>query len=232
MNRENDDWVEDLLKGLPKAAPMSEIEMHKFKKLIETQTAEHEKSMRRSSFKVPASVAASIAMVFGAVLLISNHEGPTNTSSVITQTTIPRPSQQSSQNKDEGNSPIATSPSKPPASQSNSQSSTEAGQVYGNSNPSNQKDGTVPKFETNLDYATQLLQIKKLVILSDKPGSLEFLDNSQRQCAIKQAVAKTLLAFDKGYLDGQRVSVYYSGANKNESKALLVDADCVLIKEL
>jgi hypothetical protein len=106
------------------------------------------------------------------------------------------------------------------------------GQVFGNSNGASGSDGKVAKFETNLDYSTDLSNIKRLVKPRLKPGSISSLDNVAQQCSIKQGISTSILAFDKGYFQGQRVSAYFVGPNKNDFKIILLDADCALISEL
>jgi hypothetical protein len=231
MSIGNDDFVEDLIKGLPKAEPMSEFEIRKFEKLIDRQAEEFSKSKRSSSFKLPTSIAASIAIVFGAVLLLTNHAGTIKPLGGITQTASPQPSSNATQDEGSTTTPTQNSTSGKSKNGGNSKSGGGTTQEFGNSNTSNGSDGSVAKFATNLDYSTDLSRIKKLVTLPNQPGTISSLENSARQCAIKQGISDSILAFDKGYFQGQRVSVYYSGANKNDYKTVLVDSDCNIVLE-
>ena len=232
MSKDNDDFVEDLLKALPKAEPISEIEIRKFEKLIDRQTEEFKKSKQKRGFKLPMSVAASIAIAFGAVFLLSNHETIVKPNEVNTQTNSNLPSAGSTQ----GGNAKAPSTGVPGTQNSGqpkkSQTAGSSTEVFGNSNSKAGSDGKVAKFETNLDYSTDLSKIKTLVMPGLKPGSLSSLDNVAQQCSIKQGISTSILAFDKGYFQGQRVSAYFFGSNRNDYKIILVDADCALISEL
>jgi len=232
MSIENNDWVEDLLKGLLKIEPMSEFEIRKFEKLIDRQAEEFKKSKLGSRFKIPASIAASVAIAFGAVLLLTNHGNVVLPGGDVIKPIAPQPSDASTQKSAPANSLSTTPEPKKPSNQGKSQTGNLSPQVYGNSNTSDGQDGTVPKFETNLDYSTDLLKIKKLVTLGEKPGLISSLTNAVQQCAIKQGISASLLAFDKAYFQGQRVDAYFSGENKNNFKIFLVDSDCALVSEL
>ena len=232
MSKENEDFVEDLLKALPKAEPISEFELRKFEKLIDRQTEEFKQSKQKRGFKIPMSVAASIAIAFGAVFLLSNHGTITKPSDVATQPNSHLPSVSSTPGGN-AKSPSASVPgtqkSGQPKNNQNAGSSTE---VFGNSNSAAGSNGKVAKFETNLDYSTDLSKIKKQVLPGLKPGSISSLDNVAQECSIKQGISTSILAFDKGYFQGQRVSAYFVGPNKNDYKIILVDSDCALISEL
>ena len=44
MSKENDEFVENLLSGLPKAEPISEFELRKFEKMIDRQVSDYKAS--------------------------------------------------------------------------------------------------------------------------------------------------------------------------------------------
>jgi hypothetical protein len=229
---QDDEFVDDLLKGLSKAAPMSEFELRKFERLIDRQTEEYKKTQHRNRFKMPASIAASIVVAFGIILTVSNHG--TN-SKVITSVVNPNTITNS---ETKSNVPSSMNPStKPPlpnrrASSGDGKNSRSPNQLYGNSNTSNGVDGSVAKFETNLDYMSDLPIIKSRITLASKPASISSLDYLDQQCAIKQGISDSLLAFDRGYYQEQRVLAYFSGKSKKDYKIILVDSDCNLIATL
>jgi len=231
MSIGNDDFVEDLIKGLPKAEPISEFELRKFEKLIDRKAEEFKKSKRSSTFNISVSVAASIAIVFGAVFMLANHSDSIKSVGRITQPATPQPSLNGTQDKGSTASPTQNPSSGKSNNGGNSKPKVGTTQEFGNSNSSNGSDGSVAKFATNLDYAVDLSSIKQLVKLPNKPGTLTSIEKSAQQCAIKQDISDSLLAFDRGYFQGQRVSAYYSGSSKNDYKIILVDSDCNIISE-
>ncbi len=232
MSTENDDFMDDLLKGLPRAEPISEFEIRKFEKLIDQQAAQFKKSKRSLGFKIPASIATSLAVAFGTAFLLSNHSQVINAGGGVIQSPAPQTSESATQNGGTASTPAKTVSPKKSKNHSPSQTTSDSTQVFANSNSSNAQDGSVAKFETNLDYSIDLSKIKKVVVLSVKPSSMSLLDNTAQQCAIRQGISESLLAFDKGYFQGQRVSAYYTGLSRNEYKIILVDSDCALVTEL
>ena len=232
MSTENDDFVEGLLKGLPKAEPISEIELRKFEKLIDRQADEFKKSKRASGFRIPASIAASVVIVFGAAFLLSNHGKIIKSDIGITHPSSPPASANPSQNSGDAHSNTMPSQVEESPKPGNSKGSNGSTEMFGKTNSSNSEGGNVAKYESNLDYSTSLDQIKKIVILGSKPGSLSSLTNAEQECAIKQGLSSSLLAIDKGYYQTHRVSAYFSGSSKGEYKIVLVDAGCLMVAEL
>jgi hypothetical protein len=227
MSKENDDFVENLLGGLPKAEPISEFELRKFEKVIDRQASEYKRSNSSTRFKFPASIAASIAIVFGAAFVLTNQSSVTGPTTSVTE---------SGSTTESGNSKSSGEELAPAPVQSNSSgsvqgSSSESG-VFGNSDSSGNQAGSVPIFNSNLDYETELNRISKVVVLPSAPGDTASLQNKAQQCAIKLGVSKSLLAIDSGYFQDQRVQAYYTGKNKSSYKIILVDSECTVLSEL
>ena len=227
MSKENDEFVENLLSGLPKAEPISEFELRKFEKMIDRQVSDYKASKRPSRFNLPTSIAASIAIVFGAVFVLSNQNSVTGPSTTVTE---PGTTTESSDSNSTDNE-ISPAPV-----QSNSAGTTEGssadGGVFGNSEPSENISGAVAVFSTNLDYSTDRNRISKAVILPSAPGSTSALQNTVQQCAIKLGISKALLAYDLGFFEGERAQAFYSGMSKTNYRVILVDSDCNLLSEL
>ena len=232
MSNENDDFVDDLLKGLSKAEPMSDFEIRKFENLIDRHTQEFTNSTRKRGIKIPTSIVASVAIVFGAAFLLTNHNDVTRSGNGLVNSASPQSPGGSNQNGDLGVNPSITPKPQKPTSNENSQPGNTSTEVFGNSQPSTGAGGSTMIFETNLDYITDLKEIKRLVKVAQKPGSINNLDITSQQCAIKQGINKTFLAFDKGFFQEQSVRAFYSGFSKSDYKIILVDADCELVAEL
>jgi hypothetical protein len=227
MSKENDEFVENLLRGLPNAEPISEFELRRFEKIIDRQAADYKSSKRPSRFKSPTSIAASIAIVFGAVFVLSNQNSVTAPSTIVTASGSTTESSDS--NSTEGQ--ISPTPVQSNSGGSNEGSSADGG-VFENSAPPENLSGAVAVFSTNLDYSTDRNRISKVVILPSAPGSTSALQNTVQQCAIKLGISKALLAYDLGFFQGERAQAFYSGMSKTGYRIILVDSDCNLLSEL
>jgi hypothetical protein len=227
MSKENDDFVENLLGGLSKAEPISEFELRKFEKMIDRQASEYKRSSNSTRFKYPASIAASIAIVFGAVFVLTNQSSVTGPTTSVTESGSTTESGDSNSSGEE----IIPAPVQSNSSGSAQGTASESG-VFGNSDSSGNQAGSVPVFNSNLDYGTELNRISKVVVLPSAPGDTASLQNKAQQCAIKLGVSKSLLAIDSGYFQDQRVQAYYSGKNKSDYQITLVDSDCTIVAEL
>jgi hypothetical protein len=230
MSKENDEFVENLLKGFPKAEPISEFELRQFEKMIDRQADDYKRSHKPSRLKLPTSIAASIAIVFGAVFVLTNQSPVTEPTGSVTESASPASPEESSNSN-------STAPQVSPApSQSNSTGEAEGSGsqsgLFGNNESLGNEVGTVAGFNSNLDYLTDKDRIAKVVIIASTPGNMSSLQNKAQQCAIKLGVSKSLLAYDSGYFQGQRTHAYYSGKNKNDYKIILVDSDCNVLSEL
>lgn len=227
MSRDNDDYVEDLLKGLSKAEPMSEFEIRKFEKLIDRQASEYKRTSQNKGFRFPTAIAAGIAIIFGAVFLLSGNSGVIRQANEINQSSAESTSD-SSNDGTGGTDGVATSaaPSKPEVGEG---SNGDSG-VFGDSGSA--ADSKVSVYQTNLDYSSDLEKIKKLIKIGTSPISLTSLPNTFQQCAIQQGVSASTLAFDRGLFQGQRIGAYFSGSDKSDYKIILVTSDCTLIAEL
>jgi hypothetical protein len=227
MSKENDDFVENLLSGLPKAEPISEFELRKFEKMIDRQAAEYKASKKMSRYKFPASVAASIAIVFGAAFVLTN-QNPALTPS----TTVTKPGS----NTESSNTNSTDNQVSPVPTQSNPSKSTQTGsaegEVFGDSGSAGNKSKMVPIFNSNLDYATELNLINEIVVVAPAPKDISSLEDKFQQCAIKLGISRSILAFDKGYFQGERASAYFSGSDKSNYKIILVDSECTLLSEI
>ncbi len=235
MSTENDDFVEKLLRDLSTAEPLTEFETRKFEKFVDAKAADYKQSQQKNRFRVPTSVAASVAIALGAVFFFTGH----NSNQDLNNPLNPNPSASSSNSATgEGASPSessqpSTKPSTPKGNSGNSSQSSggDTGQ-YSDHGAFNSPGNTISRFTTNLDYATDLVKIKSLVALSDGPHSISTLDAPLQQCAIKMGIENTILAYDHGYYDGERVSAFYVGMNKSNFYIRLVDSACTELATL
>jgi len=227
MSKENDDFVDNLLKGLPKAEPTSDFELRRFEKIIDRQAEEYKRSSKSSRLKFPTSIAASIAIVFGAFFVLTNQSPVTGPTSSVTDSGSPAESSNSNSTDPEMSPPPSQSNSGGRAEGSGSQSG-----VFGNSESSGNETSSVAEFYSNLDYSTDRGHISRVVIIASTPGIMSSLQNKAQQCAINLGISKSLLAYDSGYFQGLRIHAYYTGINKTDFQIILVDSDCNVVSEL
>ena len=236
-NEEQEKFVEDLIRGLPKSPAMSELELRRFEKLIDHQAAALKASRSKRSFRLPAAVAASVAFLFAGVLIFSQNNGTSLLSDVASNSGIAAPTGES-ENGPEMNLPAdgATSQSTVtttkahPTKKPQTATVTSTQETYNDQNQ-NVSD-SVPVFKTNLDYDTQCKNILRIVKQGSAGSSLKSLTATQQQCAIRLGVDKEVLAFDKGKFQGESIWAYYSGANPMASTVTIVTTGCQVITEL
>jgi hypothetical protein len=195
--------------------------------VIDRQASEYKRSNSSTRFKFPASIAASIALVFGAAFVLTNQSSVTGPTTSVTESGSTTESGNSSSSEEE----LSPAPIQSISTGSTQGTSSESG-VFGNSDSSGNQAGSVPIFNSNLDYGTELNRISKVVVLPSAPGDTASLQNKAQQCSIKLGVSKSLLAIDSGYFQDQRVQAYYTGKNKSSYKIILVDSECTVLSEL
>lgn len=230
----NDEFIDALLRDMPKPEPLSDFERRRFEKLIDTQAAEVKRSRQKRRLTVPTSIAASVAIALGAVLFFHQH-GTVGSHVVAT----PTPSNSAAQGEGDGStaSPStgtptagATKPATPGPSHQGGTSGTGSTTGQYSDNPSSGATSPasvrIPEFETNLDYATDIAKVRTTVAPSAKPRSISSLDAPLQQCVIGLGISSKVLAHDRGYYDGVRVNAFFYGADAAHAHIILVDSSC------
>ena len=225
MNKENEDFVEDLVKNLPQGSPMTEFELKKFEKFIDSQIASTYPSVIKKPLIQRMSVAASVIAIFVGVGLFATQNNSIKTDSSI----LPKPNTSASENVTPTES---ARPTTEPTQSSDNPKPSDQGELFEDSDESGAKTDEVPVFKSKLNYETNFIGAKKIVMLSSKPGKFTSLTSVQRNCAITLGIDKELLAFDSGYFGPDSVMAFYVGQKKSEFVVKIALSTCELVAEL
>jgi hypothetical protein len=227
MKNDENGFVDDLLKGLPKAPPRTKMEQRRMEKFIDEQIDQlksERTNAKRSTyvrFQSQFQLAAGFLVIVGGVAFATNFTSD-NSSTNISQ---PTPAATSSQ------SGSTTQPS--PAPSGNSGSSNGSGnsgsEVFENEtkNPSSVKN----IFNTELDYLTSLSQAKAKITPKLAPISLGAMSATDRNCVISQGIDE-VLAIDHAKYDGQKSTTFYFRNDSSDLTLIVVDSSCTLLANL
>lgn len=225
----NDEYrfVDDLLKGLPKAPPRTKIEQRRMEKFIDEQIAQLKAERSRSKtsiyvrFQTQFQLAAGFLVLVGGVAFAVNFSSTNSTSNIAEPKPVTSPTQSGS------NTAPATAPTNNSAQGSGSGNS--GGEVFGNE--TNSSNSLPNVFNTGLDYLISSEQAKAKVAPKLSPISLGAISRADKNCVIKQGM-ENVLAIDHAKYDGIKANFYFF---KNESGILQInvtDVSCNLIKVL
>jgi hypothetical protein len=223
MSKENDDFVEDLVKNLPKGRPMSEFELKKFEKLIDSEIASSYPATKRNSVTQRMSIAASVVAIFIGVGIFATQNNSLNSDSLILPT--PNPSV-----TNDSNPADPTNPSDEPTQTDGNSNTGNQGQLFEDEPTVSSEE--VPVFRSRIDYETNFAAAKKNVKLANKPGKFTSLSSIQRNCAITLGIEKDLLAFDSAYFGPDAVMAFYVGQTKSDYVVKIALSTCELVSEL
>jgi hypothetical protein len=222
----NDDYgfVDDLLKGLPKAPPRTKIEQRRMEKFIDEQISQlkAERAQTKTSiylrFQTQFQLAAGFLVLVGGIAFAINFSSSNSTSNIakpipVTSPTnsgaTPAPSQTSSNNEGQSNG-----------------TGNSGSEVFGNETNS---PSSIPNIlNTGFDYSTSLDQAKARITPKLAPISLGAMSAGDKNCVIKQGIDE-VLAIDHAKYDGQKsVAFYYQNPSSN-IEIKVVDSTCNLL---
>jgi hypothetical protein len=220
----DDEQVEKLLKGLPKAPPMSPLEVKRFEKQIDALVASEKEVSQRKSWVPNLSVAASVVAIIAGIAIYSGGSDslPTSLPGVVAS--------QSPQPGTEAPETEGTEVS-PGSSKGNDD---EDRTVYGESGtptPGVNKK-SVPVLNSNLDYSSSLAAAQKKVSAVAVKGNLDLISSARVACSIKLGIDEQLWAIDSGTYQGENIDAYYFGDSASNLSIKIVGFDCNLITEL
>ena len=225
MSKENDDFVEDLVKNLPQGKPMSEFELKKFEKLIDSEIASSYPATKKNSVTQRMSIAASVVAIFIGVGIFATQSNSVNSDNLIIPT--PNPSVTNDSN------PVdPTNPNDEPTQTDGNSNPGNQGQLFEDEDDPTASSEEVPVFRSRIDYETNFAAAKKNVKLASKPGKFTSLSSIQRNCAITLGVDKELLAFDTAYFGPDSIMAFYVGQTKSDYVVKIALTTCELISEL
>lgn len=226
---EKDDFVEDLFRNLPKALPMSELDLKRHEKMIRSHIAEMKREQAKKEgsifgrFQTQFQLAAGFLVVVGGISLATN-QGIFDSKDdlVITMPTPEKPGLEATEDVDQENSGTSQTP-KP---------TNPEGVEEFESGASNQSD--VDKFinNTGLDYLSDIQKAKQLVKISSSPISISELPQAYGKCAIELGINQELLGIDKGKYDGTSVLAFYYGDSRSTASIWIVEKPCIKLENL
>ena len=226
MTKDEYGFVDDMLKGLPKAPPRTKMEQRRMEKFIDEQIAQlkAERAQTKRSiyvrFQSQFQLAAGFLVLVGGVAFAINFSNTNSTSNVAKPNPATSPTQSGS----------SVTPSTAPTSNSgqNKGSSNTESEVFGNETKSPSAVSNI--FNTGLDYMTSLEQAKTKVTPKLALISLGAMSTADRNCVISQGI-DNVLAIDHAKYDGQKASVYFYRVS-SELEIKVVDFSCNLLANL
>ena len=228
---EKDDFVEDLFRNLPKAPPMSELDLKRHEKMIRSHIAEMKREQDKKEgsifgrFQTQFQLAAGFLVVVGGISFATN-QGIFDSKNdlVISMPTPEKPGAGSEATEDVGQENSGTSQTPKPKNP-------EEVEEF-ESGATNQSD--INKFinNTGLDYQSDFQQAKQLVKISSSPLSISELPQAYGKCAIKLGINKELLGIDKGKFGDLSVLAFYYGSSKNTASIWIVEKPCSKLENL
>jgi hypothetical protein len=230
MNGADDEiFVEKLLKDLPKAPEMSQLEIKRFEKQIDLLVEDQKKKENNKRWIPQLSAVASVVVLLAGFVVFTN-------SSEILKDDMPI----SSPSKE----PVSPGPKTPgnTGSQDNQSDSEnndkqEADKELGEYDASEASKPdpsmkSVPVLRTGIDYEVNLNGAKNKIIPLASKGSFNELSSAQIACSVELGVRSNLYAIDRGTYSGESIEAYYFGNSKSELKIKIVSYGCNLLTEL
>ncbi len=228
---EKDDFVEDLFRNLPKAPPMSELDLKRHEKMIRSHIAEMKIDQAKKEgsifgrFQTQFQLAAGFLVVVGGISFATS-QGIFDSKDdlVISMPTPEKPGSGSEATEGVGQENSETSQTPKP--------NNPEGVEEFESGATNQSN--IDKFinNTGLDYLSDIQKAKQLVKISSSPLSISELPQAYGKCAIELGINKELLGIDKGKYDGTSVLAFYYGSSRSTASIWIVEKPCIKLENL
>ena len=231
--KNEDDFVEKLLQGLPKAPPMSPLEIKRFEKHVDSLVAQDMQKRKPKSWSTKFSAAASVVALAAGIAIFTNSSEVVNPGSN-PQPGVTAPTSQASEPAGGSTTPV---PSNPNSNNSNGNNTNNGG-----SNPSvntitkspspGGSTKSVPVLDYGIEYKTDESAARSKVLKVATMGDSKLLSSSQISCSVRLGIDEELFAIDKGTYDGEDIEAYYFGKTKESLNIKIVGFGCALIEEL
>jgi hypothetical protein len=225
-----DDFVEKLLRDLPKAPPMNDLEIKRFEKHVDSLVEAENKQKISKGWGSKLTVAASIVALVAGVAIFAD------SSKIINPQKSPIAAPSSSSTGATGQNGASNEDLDVPQSNGNDSSETpETGTTtYGNSqspNPGNSK-GSIPVLNFGFDYEVDEKSARTKVKADARLGDTKLMKSSQIACSVKLDVDNKLWAIDKGTYAGEDIEAYYYGSSISALSIKIIGFGCELLKDL
>lgn len=227
MTKDENSFVDDLLKGLPKAPPMTKLQQKRIENFIDEQIAglKMEQVQSKSSvyvrFQTQFQLAAGFLVLVGGVAFAVNFSNSNSTTNIAQQSPITTPTPSSA--------PVIPTEQPNSNSGSNIGSSNSGSEVFGNESKPPSTISNI--FYTGLDYQTSLSQAKAKITSNLAPISLGAMSTADRNCVISQGIDE-VLAIDHAKYDGQKTTNYFYRNSSSELEIRVVDFSCSTLATL
>ena len=229
MIQDENSFVDDLLKGLPKAPPRTKMEQLRMEKFIDEQiaTLKAERTQAKSSvyvrFQTQFQLAAGFLVLVGGIAFAINFSSSNSTTNISSPKATPTQVNPSS-------SPT-TAPENNSSSGSNANSGggTSAGEVFGKeTNPPSAMSNIA---STGIDYLNSFSLAKAKIRPNLALISLGAMSKADRNCVINLGIDK-VLAIDHAKYDSQKISAFYYENSASNLEVKIVDSLCTVLTVL
>ena len=224
---DKDDFVEDLFRNLPKAPPMSEIDLKRHEKMILAHVDQMKKEQARKQgslygrFQTQFQLAAGFLVLVGGIGFVTNQSN-FNTSSEVA---ISKPTPATPEPGVEPSKSSSTKTESKPTGSGNSGST--SGQFE-----SNDVEGSEYISNSGMNYQSEIQQIKAKIKLSSKPIAISTISSSYGKCAIELGINMQLLGIDKGVYEGANILAFFYGDSKTNFNIWIVSKPCTKIDNI
>ena len=223
---DKDDFVEDLFRNLPKAPPMSELDLKRHEKMILAHVDQMKKEQARKQgslygrFQTQFQLAAGFLVLVGGIGFVANQSN-FNTSSEVA---ISKPTPATPEPGAEPSKSTSTKTESKPTGSNNSGST--SGQFEANDVESSEYMSN-----SGMNYQSELQQIKAKIKLSSKPIAISTISSSYGKCAIELGINERLLGIDKGVYEGENILAFFYGDSKTNFNIWIVSKPCTKIDQ-
>jgi hypothetical protein len=225
-----DDFVEKLLRDLPKAPPMNKLEIKRFEKHIDSLVAAEKPVTSKKGWNSKLSVAASVVALIAGIGIFANSSEILNSNNGSNPgIVLPTP----------GKTPTSVEPTVPATSGGSAESSkpeegNSGSTVYGDgeSPKPGSNRGSVPLLSNGFDYETDASVAKAKALKVATKGDFKLLKSSQIACSVKLGFDEELFAIDKGTYEGEDIEAYFYGVSKDSIRVAIVGFGCDLVTVL
>jgi hypothetical protein len=225
-----DDFVEKLLKEMPKAPPMNDLEIRRFEKHVASLVESENKKKISKGWGSKFSVAASVVALVAGVAIFAD------SSKIINPQKLPITAPSTSTGGTAGQDGTSNeNPDVPQSTGNGSDESPDSGtEVYGNSQSPKpgESSGSIPVLNYGFDYEADAQSARTKVKADVRLGDTKLLKSSQIACSVKLGIDQDLYAIDKGTYAGEDIEAYYFGSSKSSLNIKVVGFGCELIADL
>lgn len=222
MKNSDDEFVEKILRDLPKAPPMSSFEIKRFEKQIdELVRSQKAQPAQRSQFSRLTVAASIVALVAGVAIFANDSE--------VLNGKLPVASPSASSGVSERPDPEMTTEPGPSSSKDG-----EDPTIYnGTKSPTpGTSSESAPVLSTGIDYATDLNSARQKVTPKAIQGNLNQLSSSQVSCAVKLGIEDLVYAVDESLFEGENIDAYYYGSSKSNLKIYVIGFGCTVLAQI